>query len=247
LLVVEWLVAIVLLSGCTLDRSGAARISSDDAGTECREACPCATGETRTVPCGMCGTQTERCEDGVFVPSGACTGEGECVPGTVTELGACARCGTVRQTCGADCRLPAAVCEGSGECEAGVTETESRACGACSTEMRTRTCNAGCGWDAFGAWSACSEECVPGTTMTITMPCGACGRGTQAAVRTCNASCTYDPPTPSGSCTGDRACTVGSKSICPGSGAWTREGCERGGAHWCQCTEIFGIVCTGCG
>lgn len=245
--VVEWLVAIVLASGCTLDRSGAGRISSEDGGSACRAGeCPaCTDGETRTAPCGMCGTQTERCEAGVFVPSGACAGEGDCMPGTVADLGACERCGRLRQSCGMDCRLATPVCEGSGVCEPGTTETDSRACGACSTETRMRTCNAGCAWDAYGSWTACTEECTPGSTITTTMSCGACGRGTQPAMQTCTAACTYGAPTPIGACSGDSSCMVGSESICPGSGTLTGWGCDRG-VHWCQCTMTFGLVCTDC-
>ncbi len=52
----------------------------------CENEGPCMAGEFGTTSCGMCGTQSAFCNTSCqWVPGGACTGEGVCVPGTTVR------------------------------------------------------------------------------------------------------------------------------------------------------------------
>lgn len=165
------------------------------------ELCDCTPGSApRDVACGLCGTQQQICEDGIWANAGACSGEGACMPGEIERepeaCGACGR-GTRERTrsCGADCQWGAfgafGACSdpGATECTEGDTQTEERACGNCELgrQTRTRRCDGSCSWGAWSEWSSCSGGgiCAPGSTR-------ACAdRASPCTQQVCSASCTW--------------------------------------------------------
>ncbi|MCB9594430.1 MAG: hypothetical protein H6719_16985 [Sandaracinaceae bacterium] len=175
----------VLLSGCILDRSGTQRSRTGldgsvpemdagraDGGVVGRDATTpdagpppeCSAGDARTVPCGGCGSLTERCEGGGWVATGPCEEMPSCPAGMVeTEMEACGSCGTHSRTrtCGG-CDgwgdwTPFGACAGEGDCAPGDVRTISESC-ACDRGTRTVTdsCNASCTWDR--STGACSQQ-----------------------------------------------------------------------------------------
>jgi hypothetical protein len=152
----------------------------------------------------------------------------ECQPGQTMDVGACAMCGTLRRHC-VGFHFAAPVCESQGVCVTGAKE--SAPCGNCGT--KTRTCNATCTWDAYGA---CGGEgpCAPGATQA-----GSCDPCSQ---ETCGKTCTW------GACAlkAGNQCEwqKGTNHQCCGAGSW--QFCAPPDAskpcHWYACAP-----CSGCG
>jgi hypothetical protein len=198
----------------------------------CETVCVCSPGQTESIGCGLCGTQTRTCGgDCQWGGFGGCGGEGPCSPGSV-EKQPCGGCGEQSRTCGADCQWG-----GWGECgppPCTPGQTESEVCGNCGT--RARACEASCQW---GGFSACSGEgpCSPGAVDVI--GCGDCGE----EARTCGGDCqwgAYGPcggPDPGG---GALACDTGLAGVC----ADGRVRCVLG-LSTCLAASVAGEVCDG--
>ena len=133
--------------------------------------------ETRVVPCGFCGGQSQQrtrsCGDS---------------------------CGWGPWSDWAD----VGTCEGAGACAAGSSGTEStiEPCGACGGQQRTRTrsCSTTCLWEPWSEWTdvgTCSGEgaCVAGGSAieTRTVSCGYCGTQEQQRSHACSATCAWEP------------------------------------------------------
>jgi hypothetical protein len=191
-----------------------------------------------TQRCGMCGTQTRTCNNGVWSDWGACAGQGVCAPNATQGCGA----GGI-QTCNDRCMW--------GGCMA-CTGPDSESCGNCGTGTRTRTCTAG----QWGPWSACMgvTGCTPQSTQACGMhgqqtcnemcqwgtcacqgntsqTCGNCNRGTQT--RTCNGGTWSDW----GTC-GGQPCAPGATRMCMNGGTET---CSAS----CEWGSCLGQMCTG--
>lgn len=146
-------------------------------GTQCQGAgmCGvCANGQEETRPCGRCGSQGRRCNNGSWGNWGACGGEGICDAGARE---ACGNCGT--RTCNAQCQWGG--CEGGGVCAPGET-TAMGTCGQCGW----RTCNQQCQWNAACArdgsdWQRCGDcgwqFCCPDANWCNCAPNFSCGGG----------------------------------------------------------------------
>ncbi len=64
--------------------------------------CFCVPDATRSVPCGRCGMQPQRCgSDTLWADDGPCLYEGPCAPGWVDDD--MSRCGHRRRLCSLDC------------------------------------------------------------------------------------------------------------------------------------------------
>lgn len=145
------------------DASSSMDAGPTDAGPE-----PCPTeGETRTAPCGNCGTGQEMCTDGVWTATGVCLSQGECSAGSV-EMETTELCGERARICDDACEwLPWDVLTEDGECLPGTERTS-----ACTEpgETRPETCSDSCEWVAGACESVCvdlrtgpadAEVCVP--------------------------------------------------------------------------------------
>ena len=141
--------------------------------------------------CGQCGTQSRQCDNGVWSPWGACTGEGPCKPGATQ---ACGTGGT--QTCGQSCQWGGCTCDSSqltcgspGTC---AQPADAHTCGSCGNDCTALphvvASGAGC------SSGKCSYTCVAGFG-----DCRATGTGcstdlsTPAACGTCANDCTNLP------------------------------------------------------
>jgi hypothetical protein len=202
--------------------------------------CDCEAGAPpRMVSCAMCGQQRQICVGGRWLDDGACMA-GSCAPGTIEMGAACGNCGVQARECQPDCTWGAWMCSEEGECAAGTVEPETQACGLCGsgTQTRMRTCGTDCRWGSATSWSACggeSVECMPGATETDTQSCGNCGTGRQSRTRTCNAtSCTWDPWSSFGGCSGGGACAPGETRGCSNGDSCGVERCS-GTCAWGSC------------
>jgi hypothetical protein len=87
--------------------------------------CVCATvGAMRNVPCGMCGTQSERCTaDMTWTAMSACIGESACAPAAV-ETRSGFLCRTEQRLCSDLCAWSdwQVIDPGDGTCERGTRE-----------------------------------------------------------------------------------------------------------------------------
>jgi len=139
----------------------------------------CQPGQTTTVACGNCGTQTRTCSDTCqWVDTGSCTGQGLCAPGQTSSQG-CGSCGTQSRTCTAWCAWGDwGTCGGQGVCSPG--QTQSQGCGLCGSQ--SRTCTGSCAW---GAWGSCGGQgvCSPGAQQQGS--CDVCSR------QTCQSNCQW--------------------------------------------------------
>lgn len=152
----------------------------------------------------------------------------ECQAGQTMDVGACAMCGTLRRHC-VNFHFVAPVCEAQGVCITGAKE--SAPCGNCGT--KSRTCNAKCAWDPFGA---CGSEgtCAPGSTTP-----GSCD---PCSEQTCSATCTWGACAlkPGNQCEWQK----GTNHQCCGGNSW--QFCAPPDAskpcHWYACAS-----CSGCG
>lgn len=206
--------------------------------------CDCEAGApARTIDCMHCGTQRQICSGGTWTNDGVCTGAGPCSPGEIGTGGACGNCGMERRTCGADCTWGAWACEGEGVCAAGATQDEMESCGSCGTgsRTRTRTCDATCGWGAYGAWGACegggSSVCTPGATDTQTEACGNCGSGSRSRSRTCDAAtCDWGAYGAWSACSGATGCAPGATRACPNGDSCGQQVCSSSCTWPSACT-----------
>ena len=172
--------------------------------------CECDPGETRTEPCGRCGTLQRRCgADGTWAQPGECEEAGECVPGTVSTE-SCGDCNERERECTPGCTWGAwSQCQAQGDCTAG--ETETAACP--DAGQRNRTCLPDCTWSG---WSECGQgECVPGAQGNEA--CGNCGTRT----RTCDQDGNWGAW---GACGGEGPCAPGQAEdrACGDCGAQSR-------------------------
>lgn len=126
--------------------------SASDAPAEAASTTCSKPGDIETGDCGKCGTRARLCDTtGVWLSWGACTGEkGVCSIGD-SRMTTCGKCGKRSETCSMTCAWEPGACTGEGICNSGDVEVQY---GACSNPkyIKTRTCNATCGW---GDWSAC--------------------------------------------------------------------------------------------
>lgn len=175
--------------------------------------CSCSGSETRTLSCPMCGQSTQDCQDGSWVTTEECSGQGTCAPGEIENLGSCGDCGTLRRICSDTCTWDSPACSNEGICTPTATETEQQSCGACGqVQERTRSCNSSCEWNAWGNWGSCGTgtACTPGQTQTENRSCGDCNTGTQTRTRTCSSECVWQAWSNWGGCTGETAaCSPG--------------------------------------
>lgn len=111
---------------------------------------PCTTpGETGTVACGMCGTQTRFCTMARVWEYAPCMGEtGECVAGSADSV-SCGMCGTQARRCNATCSWELfGACTGeSGECAPSTSDRTGTGCAA--GETRVRRCDTTCAWSPY--------------------------------------------------------------------------------------------------
>lgn len=170
----------------------------------------CMPGESGTTPCGtMCGTQTARCDTSChWITSGACGGEGVCVPGTTERtMGGCTggqtRGRACTSACGwgdySSCTSPPTDFDGDGatydvDCDdttSAILPGSTRACGSflCAGSAfpveGTQTC-AGPGWSACARPCAEVVPCRNGSTETRSCPTGGCDVG-DIETRVCSA------------------------------------------------------------
>jgi len=129
-------------------------------------------------------------------------------------------------------------CNGEGVCS--VAQTQNQNCGNCNLGTQTRSCNASCQWNAWGACSG-GGICSPG--QTDTQSCGQCS-GTQS--RTCTSSCTWGSW---GSCTCNSQ--TGYQS-CGDCGQQSRTCNTASGCNWsswgsCACSTTSTSQSCGCG
>ena len=186
----------------------------------------CSPGQTKSQPCGNCGTQTKTCDSSCSWGSwGSCTGEGECSPGQTGSSQNCGNCGTKVQKCNSSCQWEWGSCTGEGDCSPGQTGS-SQDCGKCGTKVQK--CNNYCQWE----WGSCNGqgECSPGQTGS-SQDCGNCG----TKVQKCNNYCQWEW----GSCNGQGECSSGQTQHqdCGNCGTKTRScngSCEWG--SWGSCT-----------
>ncbi len=183
----------------------------------------CEPGAVDSIECGNCGSRMARCTAACeWEPTGECSGEGECAPGTRTRSGAGCPAGETREVlCGPSCGFePAGMCEDDGCPTPGVVE--SAPCGMCGTQ--DRFCTAARVWE-YGACSG-EGECMPGTSAT-----GACGMcGTER--RRCAATCRWEP---AGVCEDEGACA-------PGETRRTSAGCPMGQTRGLRCDDSCTFV-----
>jgi formylglycine-generating enzyme required for sulfatase activity len=94
--------------------------------------------------CGNCGTVSERCEGGMWVPQGNCLNEGPCGPGEV-ETQPLPACGEQQRICMNDCQwTDFTVTVPSRECEPDERRIAQLDCAA--GFGRVQTCSASCMW-----------------------------------------------------------------------------------------------------
>ena len=165
--------------------------------------CPCVPGSTRTVACGACGTETDRCDTttGTWI-AGACLGQGACAPGSTQAVG-CGNCGMQTNTCSTTCQWVAGpTCSGQGPCAAGSTRTSACTDAFANAGTETDTCSGACQWVA-GVCAVCtpgtSQDCDNGICATCA---GTCNFGSQL----CQSDGTW------GACIGG---SCGPITICP--------------------------------
>lgn len=108
------MVGAVATRSCTGECEGLFVQCTDGMWEECPPPaeCVCMPGETRTLDCPMCGTQTQTCNvDGRWGEPGACEGTGECLAGSVDVVSPeCGRCGQEERVCNATCMWDAPRC-----------------------------------------------------------------------------------------------------------------------------------------
>jgi hypothetical protein len=129
-------------------------------------------------------------------------------------------------------------CSGEGVCSIG--QTENGSCGNCNLGTQSRTCNASCQWNSWGACVG-GGICSPGQVDTIS--CGECS-GSQS--RTCNSSCSY------GSYSSCACSTQTQPQSCGDCGTQTRTCSNSTGCNWgpygsCSCSTIQDSRTCDCG
>jgi hypothetical protein len=178
-----------------------------------------------TGACGDCGAGTRtrqrgcsmECRWGSWSDWTECNAPADvCVPGTTqTNMESCGECNlgmrmtsrSCTSSCGWSDWMPGPCMEDEAVCHPGATMTGTPiACGdMCGHASQTQTCNASCAWSKVQSGMCVTEGvCKPGE-MRMSTPGGCnsayCNKGVQQRIETCTASCTWGPPTPTGSCT----------------------------------------------
>lgn len=69
----------------------------------CEGAAECAPGQTRVVPCGLCGKRTETCSTSCRFGGGTCESQGACEPGSTESRTSDCAVGTKERACSATC------------------------------------------------------------------------------------------------------------------------------------------------
>jgi len=150
-----------------------------DAGTDAGVTPECDPGAARVADCGMCGTQAEQCVDpGVWSPTSACLGQGQCNVGDV-ETRAAPRCASEQRICLGGCVWGAwEVTAPPGECEAG--DTRQVLAGCPIGEAHNETCSSTCGWVSAPCVNACAgtPRTTPEWAREVCVPAGDFIRGT---------------------------------------------------------------------
>jgi hypothetical protein len=129
----------------------------------------CEPQEEDAQSCGTCRVEIRVCDDQCQWGNwGSCLSQGQCTPPD-TDSEACGRCGTRSRSCTVDCLWDDwGACTGEGSCTP--DDTDSEACGQCLVQgncgvgecqagSRSRTCDATCQWEP---WGACSGNVDPG-------------------------------------------------------------------------------------
>ena len=172
-LVVGSLVSLIALGGCFLDRSGTrhrgepppgmdAGDAEDDSGpsdgtdggaTDAGGGAECTEGDARSIPCGDCGEQGQRCVGGAWEPIASCEEMPPCRTGeTEVETEDCMLCGTRTRT--RTCLGCAgwgefgdwSPCSSEGVCTTGDVRTRTERCGHCGMRTIAEQCDSACGW-----------------------------------------------------------------------------------------------------
>ena len=224
-----------------------------------REPCDTPGALEEDVPCGNCGTTTRFCTAGRVWEYSACSGEGECVPGT-SDTEACGNCGTQPRRCTASCTwMVSGECSGEGVCMPGTTSRSGEGCPA--GQQRELECTDRC---TFEPTSACSAEACDTPGRLEDVPCGMCG--TRERFCTLEGVWQYEPCLGEGVCmpgtSGSQACgmcgtqttrctesctwsatgTCGGEGVCePGTTFRTESGCPAGQTRLVQCSAGCGI------
>ncbi len=189
----------------------------------------CSPSQTRSVPCGNCGTDMQTCgPSGTWVGSGTCSGQGACA---ASATQACNTYGT--ETCSSTCAWGTCSCGANPVCTPGAMQCSNNAVQTCNSCGQWGTGTA-CGGQACvqsGAMASCAGNCSPGQTRGVA--CGNCGTDTQ----TCGSSGTW---VSSGTCSGQGACAPSATQSCNSYGT---ESCSTSCA-WGTCSCGASPVCT---
>ncbi len=115
-------------------------------------------GVMRVADCGMCGTQSQLCSEGVWMPQSMCLGEGECLVGEV-DTEETEACGERQRICLDGCTWGEwSRTREDGVCVPGATQIDPDACGEGEPELVT--CDDECEWAELTE-DECMTPCGP--------------------------------------------------------------------------------------
>ncbi|HSY23566.1 MAG TPA: hypothetical protein VK841_15675, partial [Polyangiaceae bacterium] len=154
---------------------------------------PSCSGPT-TQTCGLCGTETRQCTNGIWSAWDACTGEGVCQPGAAQGCGAGATqtCGSACQWGGCGCAADEIACGDAGAC---VSPGALTTCGECGhdctalphVQMAGLGCAAGvCAYTCTAGYADCGGSPHNGCETALSPDAGTCACPTGT---TCGTTC----------------------------------------------------------
>ena len=202
--------------------------------------------------CGLCGTQTRTCTNGVWSAFGACTDEGVCQPSATqsctTPVGATETCTASCQWASCACANRQSVCPATDTCVSLYTDVHN--CGACGNDCTLLphvasagvACSAGtCTYGCAAGYADCDDTGAGCTTSLAAMTsCGACGVACAGAAALCAPSADGGTVGGDAGVAGSYACASGCSStapaLCAGSCVTLQSSNENCGACGTACT-----------
>lgn len=158
---------------------------------------PCATvDELRVAACGLCGTRSEICQNGVWTPYTDCNGQGVCAPGALGPEQIEPDCSKSRATCNASCAWdpPAETAPAPLDAECAYQDSRFVDRTGCAGNLgRFEVCDDTCHWTGpseCGGGCAGTRRTIPQDAEEICIPGGLYRRGCGMALASCTPS--YD-------------------------------------------------------